>query len=92
MNMSTSTILSGLGVGGTTTLGIVIAEAAITGGSMVSLKEAVAVGAFSCGVIWWLGRRFQRIEDTLTEHSRVLNSLPCSRTGVMCSEKEKEKP
>jgi hypothetical protein len=64
---------------GLVTIGAALAagDASISGESHVNLSEVVSVGVAVCGLVWWLGRKFQAIEDALKEHGRILEKLPC---------------
>ena len=56
---------------------MVAGDVAIGGASHVNLSEVVSVGVAVCGLVWWLGRKFQAIEDALAAHGKVLEKLPC---------------
>ena len=77
MNMSTA--LAGLGIGGGTTAAIIFAEVIITGATQVNLKEAFGVGAVVVGLVWWMGKKFQRLEDKIENIEDRLQSLPCDK-------------
>lgn len=49
--------------------GIVINEATLT--------SLGSVG-FVCGIVWWVGRKFQYIDDRIEELSKIVKSLPCN--------------
>jgi hypothetical protein len=67
-----SNILSGLAIGGTTGAAFILADV-ITGGSAIGLQEAFTVGASVCGLVWWMGRKFQGIEDDIRLIKRKLD-------------------
>jgi L-cysteine desulfidase len=79
MNMSTT--LAGLGLGGVTTGAIIFAEVVLTGATQVNLKEAFGVGAVVVGLVWWMGKKFTRIEDSIENIENRLKSLPCDKKG-----------
>ena len=56
---------------------VVAGDPAISGASNVNLSEVVSVGVAVCGLVWWLGRKFQAIEDALAAHGQALEKLPC---------------
>ncbi len=56
---------------------VIAGDASISGESHVNLGEVVSVGVAVCGLVWWLGRKFQAIEDALAAHGRALEKLPC---------------
>jgi hypothetical protein len=71
-------ILAGPILGMATIAAAVIAgDASLSGESHVNLGEVVSVGVAVCGLVWWLGRKFQAIEDALAAHGRALEKLPC---------------
>lgn len=56
---------------------VIAGDPAISGASNVNLSEVVSVGVAVCGLVWWLGRKFQAIEDALAAHGKALEKLPC---------------
>lgn len=52
------------------------ATGALDDGS-VSLRAAVGCGVFVAGCIWWLAKKFQRIDDKLEYMHRRMDGLPC---------------
>jgi len=79
MNMSTA--LAGLGLGGVTTGAIIFAEVVLAGSTQVNLKEAMGIGVVVVGLVWWMGKKFQRIEDKMESFEKRLDNLPCDRKG-----------
>jgi hypothetical protein len=61
---------------------VVAGDASIGGESHVNLSEVVSVGVAVCGLVWWLGRKFQAIEDALAAHGRALEKLPCVKENL----------
>ncbi len=51
---------------------VIAGDPAISGASNVNLSEVVSVGVAVCGLVWWLGRKFQAIEDALAAHGKAL--------------------
>ncbi len=71
-------LLAGPVLGMATIAAAVIAgDASLSGESHVNLGEVVSVGVAVCGLVWWLGRKFQAIEDALAAHGKALEKLPC---------------
>ena len=64
---------------------VVAGDPAISGASNVNLSEVVSVGVAVCGLVWWLGRKFQAIEDALAAHGKALEKLPCLKGTANCS-------
>lgn len=90
MNMSTA--LSGVAFGSITGASLILAEVVITGGTHVPIEMAVTVGVFSCGVVWYLGRKFQSLEDKIQTVADDLAKRPCQLMGGKCEPmKRKEK-
>lgn len=77
--MTSSNIASGLGIGGVTGASIIIAEVVVTGSTRVPLEVACGIGAFVCTMVWWLGRKFQSVDDRLEIMDSKLNQLYCVR-------------
>ena len=69
----------GVAIGGATGLALVLAEVAITGGTSVPLEAAIGVAVFVSGMIWWLGRKFQSLDDQLKSITHFLDRLPCRK-------------
>ena len=67
----------GLMIGGATGLALVLAEVSITGSTSVPMEAAIAVAVFVATMVWWLGRKFQSIDDRLETMQRFLDNLPC---------------
>ena len=53
----------------------------------VPLGEAVGGFVFIAGLVWWLARKLQRIEDDITLIKQDLASRPCQLPGAptICS-------
>ena len=67
---------------------VVAGDPAISGASNVNLSEVVSVGVAVCGLVWWLGRKFQAIEDALAAHGKALEKLPCLKGTANCNREE----
>lgn len=52
--------------------------------TQVPLGEAVAGFTFIAGLVWWLSRKLQKIEDDISSLKRELGSRPCQRTDDDC--------
>lgn len=72
-------LLSGLGAGGVlgTATGSAywLADTVLNGVTHVPLENAVAVGVFCTGLVWWAGRRFQRIDDNFERVQPVVEKV-----------------
>lgn len=51
----------GIVLGGASGGALIFAD--LIGLSAIGVKDALAAGVFACGLVWWLGRQFQKIED-----------------------------
>ena len=78
-------IVAASGIGGATGIALIIGDLVITGGTSVSLGEALTVSVFAAGVVWYLGKKLQRLEDGQSEAKthfekldRKLDNLPCN--------------
>lgn len=69
-----SSLIAGLTIGGATGMAFMLAEV-ITGASQIDLKSAVGVGVFTCGIIWWMGRKFQSLEDNQKEMKTDIDAI-----------------
>lgn len=61
-------------------------------GVILDEKSLVPAGTLLtvCGLVWWLGRKLQRIDDRLDEIDRNVNGLECVRHKI-CPKDDKEK-
>ena len=57
-----SSAIAGITIGGATGTAFMLAEV-ISGASQIDLKSAVGVGVFTCGIVWWMAKKFQTLED-----------------------------
>lgn len=48
----------------------------------IPLGEALGGFVFIAGLVWWLARKLQRIEDDLTSVKQELKSRPCQLPGA----------
>lgn len=85
-------LVAGLALGTAAVVAAVAAgDAPIGGETHVNLGEVVSVGVAVCGLVWWLGRKFQAIEDALAAHGRALERLPCVKGTVEdCADQARE--
>ena len=67
--------LAGIALGGAT--GSALLAADLVTASSLQLRDALALVVFVAGLVWWMGRKFQRIEDKLDDHSERITKLPC---------------
>lgn len=90
--------LVGIGVGGVAGIALILADvvtgsAAINGASTIGLKEAVGLGVSSCGVIWWVGRKFQSLEDSVRSltlgHQTIIKRLDAIKCEPIRHEQDK---
>jgi hypothetical protein len=65
---------TGVAIGGLTGVSLCVAEA-ITGASTVGIKEAIGIGVFSGSIVWWLGRKFQSIDDSFKAVNEELANI-----------------
>ena len=77
--MTPSNILAGLGIGGFTGGAMLATEVVVSGSSQVPVEAAVSVAVFACGSVWWLGRKFQSVDDRLKGMEDKLSDLRCIR-------------
>lgn len=68
-------------VAGCTAFGIITIGADTT----IGIKEAIAVCVSTCGIVWYLGRKFRSIELSLRSHGRILRLL-CLKQGIPVAE------
>lgn len=71
-------MLSGIAIGGTTGFSLLLLDA-VTGSTMVNIKEAMAVGVFACVVVLWMGKKFQRIDDRFENIETKLTEMKNGR-------------
>lgn len=72
-----SAIAAGIKIG-MATGGAMFASGALDEGS-ISVRAAIGCCVFVAGCIWWLGKKFQSIDDKLKYMSHRMNSLPCGQ-------------
>lgn len=82
--MTMSTAAGGIAIGGVTGASIVLAEIAVTGHTQIPIESAVGIAVFACGLIWWIGRKFQSIDDKLDSMQKRLDTLPCKDPTKPC--------
>ena len=81
-----SNTLAGIAIGGATGTALIIAD--VITAHNIELKDAVGVVVFISGMVWWLGRKFQKIEDKVDACKIRLDVLPCVYTTPKCETKE----
>jgi hypothetical protein len=69
-----SSTIAGLTIGGVTGASFILAEV-ITGASQIDLKSAVGVGVFTCGIVWWMAKKFQELSDNQKEMKRDIHGI-----------------
>ena len=79
--MNMTGLASGLTLGGAAGAAIMFAEAAITGSTSIPIESAVATATFVCGLVWWIGRKFQSLDDSIKDLRDEMVSRPCHLTG-----------
>jgi hypothetical protein len=57
------TTLAGGAIGLITGSSYFVADAVLNGGTHVPLESAIAVGVFVASLVWYLGQKFQKVED-----------------------------
>jgi hypothetical protein len=55
--------------------------AQLSGKTTISLGEALAAFVFSAGLVAWLSRKLQRIEDEIEALKKEMGSRPCQKDG-----------
>lgn len=73
-------------------LSTAIAFAAATGvGVTIDESTLLPIGSTAVlfGIVWWVGRKFQSIDDRLSALSKQIDTLPCCGT-VECRNKDEE--
>lgn len=75
----TISILPSIALGSITTLAFLLGE--LNGSSQIRLGEAVAAFIFVAGLVAWLSRKLQKIEDDLAMLKNDLASRPCQLKG-----------
>jgi len=75
-NLATGTLL-GAAVGGTRLL----ADAVTT--QHIDVRDAAAVAVFVGTLVYWMSRKFARIEDKLDDHAERIGNLPCKEVEVV---------
>ena len=81
--------IAGMVIGGTT--GAALLAADLVTASNLNLRDALTLVVFVSTLVWWMGRKFQSLEDKLKDHTERLKNLPCRRdkANEQC---EEEKP
>jgi hypothetical protein len=47
-------------------------------GSAVGLAVAIPSTVFISTIVWWLGRKFQQIDDSINRMNEKIERLPCN--------------
>lgn len=63
MNQNMQSLLAGISIGGLTGTTMFLSEVVITGSTQVPLEQAATIGVAICGVVWWMGKNFQKLSD-----------------------------
>ncbi len=86
-------IIAALGFGGYAAGAVVLGQTVLTSNAAVPVEQALGLSIFVAGIVWWMGRKFQAIEDKLDQHSRErqelrekVENLPCCLHGKGCGE------
>jgi hypothetical protein len=69
-------ILSAILIGGATGGGLLVGDA-ISGSSTIPLGQGIAVAVFGCSIVYYIGRKFQSLEDNHKELRHAIKDLPC---------------
>lgn len=88
-----STLIAGISIGGITGAALFLGEVSITGATTtVNLRDSLAVGLTVCGMVWWMGRKFQSIEDELKqsgiERAKIRDDLEKIKKRLDCDKDE----
>jgi hypothetical protein len=91
MNPDMHNLLIGTIIGGTTGASFMLGEVLISGGTQLGIRDAITIGIFCCGMVMWLARKFQKIDDRLdTQDSKQttielkIDRLPCPGRNHPC--------
>jgi hypothetical protein len=79
---SMTNLIAALVIGGATSSGVVLGDA-LGGGTNITLGEAVGVGVFACGIVYYIGRKLQSLEDGQKTLRTDIKNLPC-HSGHNC--------
>ena len=79
-------LMLGTAIGGATGLTFMVGEVIISGGTQLGIRDAITIGVFCCGVVMWMSRKFQRIDDRLESVEKSIEELPCP--GKVCDTKK----
>lgn len=55
--------------------------AQLSGQTTISLGEALAAFIFSAGLVAWISRKLQRIEDEIESLKKEMSTRPCQKDG-----------
>ena len=69
--------IAGIALGGATGGALIAAD--LVSASNLNLRDALALVVFVAGLVWWMGRKFTKIEDKLDNHTERLKTLPCQK-------------
>lgn len=75
-------LLAPVALGTLSTVSYVLAE--LNADTPIPLGPALAVFASIGGMVWWLGRKLQSIEDRIERVEKDLLSRPCQINGRGC--------
>lgn len=74
-----------------TTTGVTVSPTVIDAAAQVPLGTALPAFVFVAGLVWWLARRLQHIEDQVAQVRKDLESRPCQAAGK-CRAKDDDYP
>lgn len=69
-------------LGSLTSVSYLVAQ--VSGNTQVPLGEAVAGFVFVAGLVAWLSRKLQKIEDDVADLKRNIATRPCQRDAANC--------
>lgn len=70
-------------IGTLTSVTAVVAQA-LSGNTGITLGEAATVAVFVGGLVVWLARKLQKIEDDIEGLKKEISSRPCQKDGKNC--------
>lgn len=55
-------------------------------GVVLDEKSLIPIGTVIsvCGMVWWLGRKLQKVDDKLEQLEHSLSKLPCMKGDDKC--------
>lgn len=86
-NHNMDQVLAPMALGSLSSVAFAIGE--LSADTRIPLGPALAVAVSIGGMVWWLGRKLQSIEDRIESLEKDLKSRPCQINGTDCPTAEK---